>query len=66
MQDLSLTKTRAPYVQDMDRPNIGLLRRLCLNLLKRETSKQSIAMKRFSAALDNDYALKILVGHDVA
>ena len=46
--------------------NMGLLRRLCLNLLKRETSKQSIAMKRYSAALDNDYALKVLVSHDLA
>ena len=46
--------------------NMGLLRRLCLNLLKRETSKQSIAMKRYSAALDNHYALKVLVGHDAA
>jgi hypothetical protein len=42
------------------------LRRLCLNLLKRETSKQSIAMKRYSAALDNDYALKVLLSHDAA
>ena len=46
--------------------NMGLLRRLCLNLLKRETSKQSIAMKRYSAALDNDYALKVLLSHDAA
>ncbi len=30
--------------------NMGLLRRLCLNLLKRETSKQSIAMKRASCS----------------
>ncbi len=45
---------------------MGLLRRLCINLLKRETSKQSIAMKRYSAALDNDYALKVLVNNDPA
>ena len=46
--------------------NMGLLRRLCINLLKKESSKQSIAMKRFSAALDNDYALKVLLGLDAA
>ncbi|NER38649.1 MAG: ISAs1 family transposase, partial [Oscillatoria sp. SIO1A7] len=42
--------------------NMGLLRRLCINLLKQEPSKQSLAMKRFSAALDNDYALKVMLG----
>ncbi len=40
--------------------NMGLIRRLCINLLKRDTSKKSIAMKRYSAALNNDYALKVL------
>jgi len=29
-------------------------------------SKQSIAMKGSYAALDNDYALEVLLGHDVA
>ena len=41
--------------------NMGLLRRLSLNLLKREPSKQSIAMKRYRAAMDNDFLLKVLV-----
>lgn len=40
--------------------NMGLIRRLCINLLKRDPSKKSIAMKRYTAALDNDYAFKIL------
>ena len=40
--------------------NMGLIRRLCINLLKRDTSKKSIAMKRYSAVLNNDYALKVL------
>jgi predicted transposase YbfD/YdcC len=43
--------------------NIGLLRRLSLNLLKREPSKQSIAQKRYRAAMDNDFAVKVLLGH---
>jgi len=46
--------------------NMGLVRRLCINLLKQEPSKQSMAMKRFSAALDNDYALFVLLGHEAA
>ena len=41
--------------------NVGLLRRLSLNLLKREPSKQSIAMKRYRAAMDNDFLLQVLV-----
>ena len=41
--------------------NMGLLRRLCINLLKQEPSKHSLAMKRFSAALYNDYALKVML-----
>lgn len=44
--------------------NMGLVRRLSLNLLKREPSKQSIAMKRYRAAMDNDFVLKVLVGNE--
>ncbi len=40
--------------------NIGLLRRLSVNLLKREPSKLSLAMKRYKAGMDNDFMLKIL------
>lgn len=43
--------------------NIGLLRRLSLNLLKREPSKQSITQKRYRAAMDNDFVVKVLLGH---
>ena len=42
--------------------NMGLLRRLSLNLLKREPSKQSLRMKRYRAAMDNDFALALLAG----
>lgn len=44
--------------------NIGLLRRLSLNLLKREPSKQSLAQKRYRAAMDNDFVVKVLLGHE--
>jgi hypothetical protein len=41
--------------------NFALLRRLAINLLKLEkTSKQSIKMKRYRAAMDNNYLVQIL------
>ena len=40
--------------------NLGLLRRLSVNLLKREPSKQSLKIKRYKAAMDNSFLLKIL------
>ena len=41
--------------------NFALLRRLAINLLKQEkTSKQSLTMKRYRAAMDNNYLVKIL------
>jgi predicted transposase YbfD/YdcC len=46
--------------------NIGLLRRLSLNLLKQEPSKQSLAKKRYRAAMDNDFAIDILLSHEAA
>jgi predicted transposase YbfD/YdcC len=46
--------------------NMGLLRRWSLNLLRQEPSRQSIAMKRYRAAMDDDYALKVLLGDDTA
>jgi predicted transposase YbfD/YdcC len=44
--------------------NMGLLRRLSLNLLKREPSKQSLKQKRYRAAMDNDFVVKVLLGHE--
>ena len=46
--------------------NMGLLLRLSLNLLKREPSKQSIAQKRYRAAMDNDFVMKVLLGNDAS
>lgn len=40
--------------------NLGLLRRLSVSLLKREPSRQSLKMKRYKAAMDNDFLMKIL------
>jgi predicted transposase YbfD/YdcC len=42
--------------------NFALLRRIALNQLERETSvKSSIRQKRYRAALDNQYAIKVLL-----
>lgn len=46
--------------------NMAVLQHLCLNLLQQEPSKQSLAMKRYSAALDHNFALKVLCGQDAA
>jgi len=44
--------------------NISLMRRFTLNLLRQETSKTSLKMKRYKAAMDNDFLLKILADSD--
>jgi len=43
--------------------NMGLLRRLALNLLNREPSKQSLKQKRYRAAMDNDFVIQVLLNH---
>jgi predicted transposase YbfD/YdcC len=45
--------------------NLGLLRRLTLSLLKAHPSKDSIARKRFSAALDPGFLEEILRGDGI-
>ncbi len=40
--------------------NMALLRRLCVNLLKRHPSKDSIKIKRFRAALSHDFLMDLL------
>lgn len=45
--------------------NLGLIRRLSVNLLKREPSKLSLKMKRYTAAMDNNFMLKILAASGV-
>jgi predicted transposase YbfD/YdcC len=40
--------------------NMTILRRLALNLLRQDTSKSSLKMKRYQAGLDNNFLLHIL------
>lgn len=48
--------------------NLNLVCRLSVNLLKRESSKASLKMKRYKAGLDNDFLMKILAAstHEVS
>ncbi len=46
--------------------NLGLWRRLSVNLLKREPSRQSLKMKRYKAGMDNNFLLKILAASAAA
>lgn len=50
------SRIRQGYAAD----NMALMRRLSVSLLKREPSKMSLKMKRYTAALNNDFLLKIL------
>lgn len=45
--------------------NFGTLRRLSLNLLKKEPSKRSLKMKRYLAGIDNDFLLEILAASEM-
>ncbi len=46
--------------QDHAPRNMTILRRLALNLLRQDTSKGSLKMKRYQAGLDNNFLLQIL------
>ena len=45
--------------------NFGMLRRLSLNLLKKEPSKQSLKMKRYLAGINNDFLMEILAASEM-
>ena len=42
--------------------NLGVIRRVAVSLLKQDTGKGSIKAKRFNAALDEKYLLRVLQG----
>ncbi len=59
--DVILAEDNSRIRRDNSPKNFALLRRLALNLLKQETTfKGSLKMKRYRAAMDNDYLTKIL------
>lgn len=58
--DVTFAEDKSRIRKDHAPRNISLLRRLSLNLLRQETSKLSLKMKRYKAAMDDRFLLKIL------
>jgi predicted transposase YbfD/YdcC len=58
--DVTFNEDASRIRQGYAAENLGLVRRLSINLLQREPSRQSLKMKRYKAAMDNDFLLKIL------
>jgi predicted transposase YbfD/YdcC len=63
--DVTFNEDASRIRQGYAAENLGLIRRLSVSLLKREPSKLSLKMKRYTAAMDNDFLLKILVASGV-
>jgi predicted transposase YbfD/YdcC len=58
--DVTFNEDASRIRQGYAAENLGLLRRLSVNLLKREQSRLSLKMKRFKAGMSNDFLLQIL------
>jgi predicted transposase YbfD/YdcC len=58
--DVTFAEDKSRIRKDHAPRNISLLRRFSLNLLRQETSKLSLKMKRYKAAMDNQFLLKVL------
>jgi len=62
--DMTFQEDRSRIKKENAPENFGLLRRLALCLLKKETtSKRSIKGKRLQAAWDDGYLLRVLCGN---
>lgn len=61
--DVSFAEDQARQRKDHSAENYSRLRRIALNLLRRETTrKRGVKGKRLNAAWDHDYLLKLLTG----
>ena len=61
--DVSFAEDQSRQRKDHSAQNFSRLRRIALNLLRRETTKKrGIKGKRLNAAWDHDYLLKLLGG----
>ncbi|WP_293086169.1 ISAs1 family transposase [Moorena sp. SIO4A1] len=58
--DVTFNEDASRIRQGYAAQNLGLLRRLSVNLLKREPSRLSLKMKRYKAGMDNNFVIKIL------
>lgn len=63
--DVTFNEDASRIRQGYAAENLGLLRRLSINLLKREPSRQSLKMKRYQASMDNHFLMKILAASAV-
>ena len=63
--DVTFNEDASRIRQGYAAENLGLLRRLSVNLLKREPSRLSLKMKRYKAGMDNDFLMKILAASAV-
>ena len=62
--DMTFKEDRSRIRMGHGPENMSLLRRLCVNLIKRDQTKGSINIKRYRAAMNNDYALTLLGIHN--
>jgi predicted transposase YbfD/YdcC len=61
--DVTFSEDQSRIRQENSPENFALLRRLALNLLKQETTfKGSLKMKRYRAAMDNNYGSPRVAG----
>jgi predicted transposase YbfD/YdcC len=58
--DVTFNEDASRIRQGYAAENLGLLRRLSVNLLKREPSRLSLKMKRYKAAMNKDFLWQIL------
>jgi predicted transposase YbfD/YdcC len=59
--DVTFSEDKSRIRKQNSPEKFALLRRLAINLLKQEkTSKQSLKMKHYRAAMDNNYLVQIL------
>lgn len=58
--DLVFAEDNSCIRKDHAPRNLTILRRLALNLLRQDTSKASLKMKRYQAGLDNNFLLQVL------
>ena len=60
--DITFREDANRVQQRTEAANFSLLRKMALSMLKRNPKKQSIAVKRYMAALDPDFLAEILAG----
>ncbi len=63
--DVTFVEDRNRVTKRHGAENLALLRRLTLSLLKAHPSPESIARKRFAAALDTDFLEEVLSGDSI-